>query len=112
MLLPQDVIRKKRDGLALTASEIRFFVDGATSGTVSEGQIGAFTMAVYLRGMTIEEIADFTLAMRDSGRVLDWNGAAVDPTRLIDRDETVWALGCRLRNEAVDSAMKQCGVRE
>ena len=85
MLLPQDVIRKKRDGLALTASEIRFFVDGATSGTVSEGQIGAFTMAVYLRGMTIEEIADFTLAMRDSGRVLDWNGAAVDPTRLIDK---------------------------
>jgi thymidine phosphorylase len=85
VLLPQDVIRKKRDGLALTASEIRFFVDGATSGTVSEGQIGAFTMAVYLRGMTIEEIADFTLAMRDSGRVLDWNGAAVDPTRLIDK---------------------------
>ena len=67
MLLPQDVIRKKRDGLALTASEIRFFVDAATSGTVSEGQIGAFTMAVYLQGMTIEEIADFTLAMRDSG---------------------------------------------
>jgi thymidine phosphorylase len=84
-LLPQDVIRKKRDGLALAGSEIRSFVNGATSGVVSEGQIGAFAMAVYLRGMTIEETADFTLAMRDSGKVLDWKSAAVDQARLIDK---------------------------
>ena len=64
--LPQDIIRRKRDGLALSADEIRFFIDGATRGSVSEGQIGAFTMAVFLRGMTIDEAADLALAMRDS----------------------------------------------
>jgi thymidine phosphorylase len=83
--LPQDVIRKKRDGLALSADEIRFFIDGATRGSVSEGQIGAFTMAVFLRGMTIDEAADLALAMRDSGSVLDWSHSRVDGAWLIDR---------------------------
>ena len=63
--LPQDIIRRKRDGLALSADEIRFFIEGATRGSVSEGQIGAFTMAVFLRGMTIDEAADLALAMRE-----------------------------------------------
>ena len=83
--LPQDVIRKKRDGLALSADEIRFFVDGATRGSVSEGQIGAFTMAVFLRGMTFDEAADLALAMRDSGQVLDWSHSRIDGPRLIDK---------------------------
>ena len=83
--LPQDVIRKKRDGLALSADEIRFFIDGATHGPVSEGQIGAFTMAVFLRGMTIDEAADLALAMRDSGRVLDWPHSRFALARLIDK---------------------------
>jgi thymidine phosphorylase len=83
--LPQDVIRKKRDGLALSADEIRFFIDGATHGSVSEGQIGAFTMAVFLRGMTIDEAADLALAMRDSGKVFDWCHSRIDGHRLIDK---------------------------
>ena len=83
--LPQDVIRKKRDGLALSADEIRFFVDGATRGSVSEGQIGAFTMAVFLRGMTFDEAADLALAMRDSGQVVDWSHSRIDGPRLIDK---------------------------
>ena len=83
--LPQDVIRKKRDGLALSADEIRSFIDGATRGSVSEGQIGAFAMAVFLRGMTIDEAADLALAMRDSGRVLDWSASRIDRSRLIDK---------------------------
>jgi thymidine phosphorylase len=83
--LPQDVIRKKRDGLTLSAEEIRFFIDGATRGSVSEGQIGAFAMAVFLRGMTIDEAADLALAMRDSGRVLDWSAYRIDCARLIDK---------------------------
>jgi thymidine phosphorylase len=82
---PQDVIRKKRDRLALTDAEIASFVDGAVRGEVSEGQIGAFTMAVYLNGMTIEETAALTLAMRDSGRVLDWGGMQLEAARLIDK---------------------------
>lgn len=83
--LPQDIIRRKRDGLALSADEIRFFIDGATRGSVSEGQIGAFTMAVFLRGMTIDEAADLALAMRDSGQVLDWSHCRIDRPRLIDK---------------------------
>ena len=82
---PQDVIRKKRDGLPLSADEIRFFIDGATRGSVSEGQIGAFTMAVFLRGMTIDEAADLALAMRDLGQVLDWSASGIDGRRLIDK---------------------------
>ena len=44
--LPQEIIRKKRDREALTVDDIRQFVDGTVSGQVSQGQIGAFTMAV------------------------------------------------------------------
>ena len=84
-LRPQDVIRKKRDKRPLSREEIRFFIDGATKGSVSEGQVGAFAMAVFLQGMTIDEAADLALAMRDSGRVLDWSSAAIDGSRLIDK---------------------------
>jgi thymidine phosphorylase len=72
MFLPQDVIRKKRNREQLTGAEIRAFVDGVTNGTVNHGQVGAFTMAVYLNGMTVAERVALTLAMRDSGRVIDW----------------------------------------
>jgi thymidine phosphorylase len=87
-MTPQDIIRKKRDRGALSVEEIAAFIAGATRGEVSEGQIGAFTMAVYLNGMTIDETAALSLAMRDSGRVLDWSGRGVDPRRLIDKDSS------------------------
>lgn len=73
-MLPQEIIRKKRDGGRLTAEEIRFIVDGITDGSVSEGQIGSFAMAVFFRGMELEERVVLTEAMRDSGRVLQWKG--------------------------------------
>ncbi|MGB1577122.1 MAG: hypothetical protein ACPG9S_03810, partial [Flavobacteriales bacterium] len=47
--LPQEWIRKKRDGRALTPSELRAFVEGVTSGEVTEAQIAAFSMAVYFQ---------------------------------------------------------------
>jgi thymidine phosphorylase len=72
VFLPQDIIRKKRDREILTAKEIREFVLGIAQGTVNQGQIGAFTMAVFLNGMTLDERVELTLAMRDSGRVIDW----------------------------------------
>ncbi len=71
-MLPQEIIRKKRDGGTLTTQEIHFFVHGIAQGSVTEGQIAAFAMAVYFRDMTMDERVAFTLAMRDSGEVLEW----------------------------------------
>ncbi|TWI50887.1 thymidine phosphorylase [Pseudomonas duriflava] len=80
MWLAQEVIRRKRDGLALNADDIRRFVRGITDASLSEGQIAAFAMAVLLKGMTLEERIALTTAMRDSGQVLQWNlpGPVVD----------------------------------
>ena len=72
MFLPQEIIRKKRDGGVLSKEEIQFFVKGITDNSVSEGQIAALAMAVYFNDMTMDERVAFTLAMRDSGEVLDW----------------------------------------
>ena len=79
--LPQEVIRHKRDGNALSAAEIAGFIKGLTDGTITEGQVAAFAMAVFFRGMAEEETVALTLAMRDSGLVLDWSdlgGPVVD----------------------------------
>ena len=73
MFLPQETIRKKRDGLPVPREEISQFIRGVVEGTVGEGQIAAFAMATLLKGMSIEECVSLTLAMRDSGEVLDWN---------------------------------------
>ena len=72
MFLNQEIVRKKRDGGALSAEEIQFFVRGITDGSVSEGQIAALAMAVYFNDMNMDERVAFTLAMRDSGQVLEW----------------------------------------
>ncbi|WP_339950385.1 thymidine phosphorylase [uncultured Albimonas sp.] len=72
-MLPQEVILKKRAGQALDPDEIRFFVEGLTSGAVSEGQVAALAMAVYFQGMTLPERVVLTEAMRDSGEVLKWD---------------------------------------
>jgi len=71
-MLPQEIIRQKRDGQALSREEIDFFVDGLTAGRVSEGQVAAFAMAVFFNGMTASEVVFLTEAMRGSGDVLDW----------------------------------------
>jgi thymidine phosphorylase len=72
MLQPIEVIRAKRDGRELTAGEIKGFVDGVSQGQVSDAQIGAFAMAVYFQKMSMSEQTALTLAMRDSGRCLQW----------------------------------------
>ncbi|HEX9906454.1 MAG TPA: thymidine phosphorylase [Propylenella sp.] len=74
-LLPQEIIRKKRDGAALSAEEIAFLIAGLTQGRVSEGQAAAFAMAVFFNGMDMDERVALTLAMRDSGEVLAWPDA-------------------------------------
>ncbi|GGA80011.1 thymidine phosphorylase [Brucella endophytica] len=80
-MLPQEIIRAKRDGRTLPPQEIAFFARSIATGAVSEGQIAAFAMAVFFNGMSRDEAVALTLAMRDSGDVLDWsslNGPVVD----------------------------------
>ncbi|MCA8949288.1 MAG: thymidine phosphorylase [Planctomycetes bacterium] len=66
-----EVIRRKRDGLALTAEEVRDFVRGLTDGLVRDAELGAFLMAATCCGMTPAEMAALAAAVRDSGTVLD-----------------------------------------
>ncbi|MGB0498597.1 MAG: thymidine phosphorylase [Rubricella sp.] len=79
-MLPQEVIIRKRDGDRLSPEEMRFFIAGLTDETITEGQVGAFAMAVLLNGLTMEERVAMTEAMRDSGTVLKWDlpGPVVD----------------------------------
>ena len=69
-MLPQEIIRRKRDGAELGADEIAGFIRALAEDRLSEGQIGAFAMAVWFRGMTAAETVALTLAMRDSGETL------------------------------------------
>lgn len=75
------LIRRKRDGQAYNIDQLREIAQGIADGSWSEGQVGAFAMAVALRGMGVEETRQFTLALRDSGRRLRWHdlpGPALD----------------------------------
>ncbi|MBN1427398.1 MAG: thymidine phosphorylase [Anaerolineae bacterium] len=65
------IIEKKRDRRPLTSEEIRFFIDGYTRGDIPDYQAAAWCMAIYLNGMTRQETIDLTLAMAESGDVLD-----------------------------------------
>ncbi|WP_034912122.1 thymidine phosphorylase [Erwinia sp. 9145] len=83
MFLAQEIIRKKRDGQALSEEEIRFFINGVRDNAVSEGQIAALAMTIWFHDMTLTERVALTMAMRDSGSVLNWqaldlNGPVVD----------------------------------
>lgn len=68
-----DLLRRKRDGEALDGEALRAFARGVAAGEVEDAQVGAFLMAVFLRGMSDREQADLTLAMRDSGSVMRWD---------------------------------------
>ena len=72
--LPQESIGHKRDGKALAPEEIVALVDGMVDGSVAPAQVGALAMAIYLNGLSDAETVALTLAMRDSGSVLDWQG--------------------------------------
>lgn len=72
MLLPQEIIRAKRDGKELTQEQIQFFVDGITDGNFNDAQVGSMAMAIFQKGMETDEIVHFTKAMMHSGTVLSW----------------------------------------
>ncbi|PMM11505.1 thymidine phosphorylase [Vibrio breoganii] len=87
MYLPQEIIRKKRDGEILTADEINFFIQGVAKNTVSEGQIAAFAMTIFFNEMTMPERIALTCAMRDSGMVIDWSHMNFDGP-IVDKHST------------------------
>ncbi len=86
-MLPQEIIRRKREGEVLTDAEIAFFVKGITDDSISEGQVAALAMAVFFNGMTMDERAALTRNMRDSGTVLDWKALGLDGP-VVDKHST------------------------
>ena len=66
-----DIIQKKRDGFELTKEEIEFFVKGYTDGEIPDYQISALLMAIYFSKMNERETFDLTMAMANSGDILD-----------------------------------------
>ena len=84
-ILPQEIIRKKRDGAALAPAEIEAFVQGLVAGSVTHAQVAAFAIAVYFRGMSMEE---------------RWlHGAACHGCALVAE------TSCEMRNDYLDRAL-------
>ena len=75
-MIPQEIIRLKRNGAVLSAADIDDFIGALARGELAESQIGAFAMAVWFRGMTRDETVALTLAMARSGDTLSWSGLA------------------------------------
>ena len=86
-MLVQEIIRRKRDGATLNEQEIEFLVRGITDGSIGDGQIGAFAMAVFIRGMNMDERVALTRAMTASGAVIDWSGHSLSGP-LLDKHST------------------------
>ncbi len=70
-MIPQWIIEKKRDGEALDPEELKFFIEGYTKGDIPDYQMAAMAMAIYFRGMTMEETATLTELMMNSGDLVD-----------------------------------------
>jgi len=81
MLLPQEIIRTKRDGGILSEQQIAGFVDGLVTGDFNDAQVGSMAMSIFQQGMSTEEIATLTTKMMHSGDVVSWpevDGPIVD----------------------------------
>lgn len=66
-----DIILKKREGMELTREEIKYFVNGYSTGGVEDYQVSALLMAIYFQGLNERETADLTMAICDSGERAD-----------------------------------------
>ena len=86
-MLFTDLIRKKRDRGALTKEEIQFFADGLADGSIPAEQVSAMAMAICLNSMSFDEAATLTLAMANSGEVLDWSAESLDGP-VVDKHST------------------------
>src|SRR5216684_4551704 len=101
-----DLIRKKRDGLALSAEELQYLVWGATTGGIADEQLAAFLMAVFFRGMDANELPAWLNAMLHSGQVLDLRAI---PGRKVDKHST-GGVGDKI-SLALAPLVAVCGVR-
>lgn len=72
-MLPQEIIRRKRNKQTLSRIEIDEFINGITTGSVADVQVASMTMAIFLNGLNAQETIDLTLAMRNSGDILQWD---------------------------------------
>jgi len=86
-MLPQEIIRKKRDGEKLSSKDIQDFVLGITEERVTEGQVAAFCMAVLFKKMDDDERVALTMAMAHSGEMIDWHSAGIDGP-ILDKHST------------------------
>ncbi|NOY54767.1 MAG: thymidine phosphorylase [Actinobacteria bacterium] len=80
-----ELIRRKRDGTALSPAEITWLIDHYTDGSVTDYQMAAMTMAIFFNGLNSDELATWTEAMLHSGEVLD---LAVIPGKKVDKHST------------------------
>ena len=74
---PQSVIRRKRDGEALSASDIQDFVKGVVSGSWTGGQTGSMLMALFQQGMNLEETRLLLQSMLNSGDTFDFTDISI-----------------------------------
>ncbi len=81
MLLPAQIIQKKRDGNALTEEEVRFFINGFTSGELPDYQMSALAMAICFQGMNFDETMWLTRAMIASGKIVEWGKESVQVSK-------------------------------
>jgi thymidine phosphorylase len=86
-MLFTDVIRKKRDGGALSDGEIQFFVDGLADESLPAEQVSALAMAIFLNSMNFDEAARLTLAMARSGTIIEWDAGDYDGP-IVDKHST------------------------
>ena len=76
-MIPQELIRRKRDGGRLEDDELEFIVRGIAGGGLTDGQVAAFAMAVFFRDLDDAERVALTGAMTRSGTVLEWDDGPV-----------------------------------
>ena len=86
-MIPQEIIRKKRDNQSLSKEEITFFVKGLTDGSFSDPQIASMSMAIFSNGMSEEETVWITNVMTQSGETLDWQNV-LDSDLVCDKHST------------------------
>ncbi len=103
--LPQELIRKKRDGNRLEADELRAFIAGATDGSIPDYQVAAMLMAIFFRGMEDDELGVWADAMVHSGDVVDLS--AIDRAK-IDKHST-GGVGDKI-SLPLAPAVAACGV--
>ena len=99
LFLPQELIRKKRDGISLSDPEIGYMVQGITDGSLTDAQLGAFAMAVFKCGMSMDERVNLTRHMMNSGDTLNWDKHNLNgpPTALLNRQHLPsWSIKAKV----------------